>query len=634
MAGPPKRGGGAKPSPSKSFKPKPKSDASPKKKFDNKPNRDQGKKPQAVKREGSKDNKKPFTDNKKFADKKFTDNKKSFTDNKKSFTDNKKSFTDKKRPREEEDEAKQQFQPRKVSKPNYEMVTQSKFLWEKVRAQSMDEKERQTHLIELIELIRGKIPEIVEKHDASRVVQTCIKYGTESQREEIFLELKPRLVEFCKSQFGHFLVAKLLKYIPKQRSTIINMFKGSFKILLKHKAAYGVVESMYCQYATNKQKKEMMYEFFGSQVAIQNTGATPKTLTQILGEVNDAQKTIVLNNLRDNLKKITEKGAPLVRNTMVHALLLEYFKNDLFSGQEEMLSNMKETLIEYVHTKEGAKVGVHCVSIANAKDRKVIIKGMKGYMIQAAKEQYGHVVLLRILDVVDDSILVEKSILFELTKDLRDLSFHPYGRMALLFILSPRKPAYFSPATLELLQPPTVPQVDETGQVTMITNYKKTPETRRDALLSKLSPHLLRFCTDNVRDMLYDEFARSVLLETLVNAEGDKEGLIKVLVQRAITLVGREKNEDDEKKEEGLSPSVVNVLKSCIKNNNDFASTLADSIEEVEDWIGEDSVAILILCLLDNPSSQAKIQKKLKPHAKKLNKSEGKIIALISEKMK
>jgi hypothetical protein len=49
--------------------------------------------------------------------------------------------------------------------------------------------------------------------------------------------------------------------------------------------------------------------------------------------------------------------------------------------------------------------------IEEKQDRKVIVKGMKGYVTQAAKEQYGHVAILRILDVVDDSVLVTKSIL-------------------------------------------------------------------------------------------------------------------------------------------------------------------------------------------------------------------------------
>jgi pumilio family protein 6 len=40
-----------------------------------------------------------------------------------------------------------------------------------------------------MDVIRGKVKDIVLKHDASRIVQTVVKYGRQKERDEIATEL-------------------------------------------------------------------------------------------------------------------------------------------------------------------------------------------------------------------------------------------------------------------------------------------------------------------------------------------------------------------------------------------------------------------------------------------------------------
>jgi hypothetical protein len=44
-----------------------------------------------------------------------------------------------------------------------------------------------------------------------------------------------------------------------------------------------------------------------------------------------------------------------------------YSRNDNFANQLELMGDMKENLVEYIHTKDGAKVANICISIAPPK---------------------------------------------------------------------------------------------------------------------------------------------------------------------------------------------------------------------------------------------------------------------------
>ena len=51
-------------------------------------------------------------------------------------------------------------------------------------------------------VIRGKVQDVVFKHDASRIVQTIVKYGGQKERDEIALELKGRYKELAQNKYS------------------------------------------------------------------------------------------------------------------------------------------------------------------------------------------------------------------------------------------------------------------------------------------------------------------------------------------------------------------------------------------------------------------------------------------------
>lgn len=51
-------------------------------------------------------------------------------------------------------------------------------------------------------VVRGKVKDIVFKHDASRIVQTIVKYGSAKERNEIAEELKGRYKDLAQNKYS------------------------------------------------------------------------------------------------------------------------------------------------------------------------------------------------------------------------------------------------------------------------------------------------------------------------------------------------------------------------------------------------------------------------------------------------
>jgi pumilio family protein 6 len=50
------------------------------------------------------------------------------------------------------------------------------------------------------------------KHDSSRIIQTCLKYGDLEMRLKIHKELKGCFVDLSKSQYAKNIILKLMEY--------------------------------------------------------------------------------------------------------------------------------------------------------------------------------------------------------------------------------------------------------------------------------------------------------------------------------------------------------------------------------------------------------------------------------------
>ncbi|ORX64151.1 ARM repeat-containing protein [Basidiobolus meristosporus CBS 931.73] len=502
---------------------------------------------------------------------------------------------------------------RKAQKPHFEILSQAKKIWEKMRRKDVPKPEREKLISDLMALVKGRVVEVIFKHDASRVIQTCLKYGNPEHRNQIASELKGRYLELSKSMYGKFIVIKILHYCPKYREHVIKEFYGKVRKLIRHKEASEIIEEAFGQFANSAQRHALVEEFYGPEFALFKS-ADKKSLDDILKEKPEKKESI-LKHLNETISAILDKGT--INHSIVHRAMYEYLTHTDANGVQEMIAIIKEQVAEILHTKDGAQVAMLCLLYATPKDRKVIVKSFKPFVQKICQEEYGHMVLLRLFDVVDDTVLVNKNIISEICNTLDEIVNDKYGRRVVLYLLAGRSPKYISPDNITLLQ---------TGDEVRATTSKKEPAARSKELLNAISPALLKYVSENLGSMLREPFPSQVCFEVFRNAAGDKSALFDALK----TLIAEDDEENHILENTIASRTLKTLIQSEYKSKSgeiktDGEATIGPAIlDAVQSQIAHFSTSggsFVVLALLESPACQKKVMSALKKRVKDIKKA-------------
>jgi pumilio family protein 6 len=110
-----------------------------------------------------------------------------------------------------------------------------------------------------------------------------------------------------------------------------------------------------------------------------------------------------------------------------------------------------------IHTREGAHAVNMMMSHAGAKQRKMVLKALKGNVARIVRDEHGSAAVMCMLDCVDDTTQLGKVIVNELKAEgLADLAEDGAARRVLLHLLRPRSRRYTHPHVLA-----TIPDQDE-----------------------------------------------------------------------------------------------------------------------------------------------------------------------------
>ena len=302
----------------------------------------------------------------------------------------------------------------------------------------------------------------------------------------------------------------------------------------------------------------------------------------------DTQKKATLTFVKDILSKGITKG--FFGYTYFQDLLVEYMDvvtSSTTPGNEnirDMIPSIVDHSIHLLSTRSGARVVALCASYATPKDRKRIMRSLKGYTKSSLVHKDAYLALLRLIQVTDDTVSVNKSILNELitlpTKgedggDSKDdtadgTNSSPLLEVALdetaskLFLLllvkdDQTRMKYFDPYERSILFPEKVPTITEGGQE--IPTSKKDPELRRNELLKYVQKGLVELCSNptDVQQLVQSLPGSRVLKEVYANIliasssdddadnDSDVEPIIKALMEVCTNaLDGNDDNDDDD----------------------------------------------------------------------------------------
>jgi len=341
-----------------------------------------------------------------------------------------------------------------LRKPTFALVQELAVLWERMRAKKLSKSDRK----ELCDLIYakciGKVPELANNHKGSRVVQAVMKYGTPEQCEGIMSEVKPQLNLLSKSLYGNFLVRKLIDSTSKKEHPgLVESLKGQMSRLARHPIGSQILEALYHP-AGAKEKRTMVFEFYGPEYVHFGANDEVKTLREALLRKPVAQRQGMLRHIGMSMIPVLEKG--LVSSSIIHRVLSEYLEVGGPSTKAEAAGSIAAAgLLRMMHTKDGATAVNLILSYAGSKQRKGIIKALKGQIWRVAQDDYAHCVIATLFDCVDDTQLLSKGLISELKQEgLEQVAAHKNARRILLHLLNPRSTRYFPPHLLDCVPDP------------------------------------------------------------------------------------------------------------------------------------------------------------------------------------
>ncbi|XP_026194925.1 pumilio homolog 3 [Anabas testudineus] len=405
-------------------------------------------------------------------------------------------------------------------KDMFQIICQAKKVWGDLRRKNCNDDLKKKLMKDLHDLVRGKIKQMAFAHDSVRVLQCFIQFGNHEQRQEVFDELKDDMISLCKSQYGRHVVKKLLMYGNKELvGAVIQTFKGHVRTMLRHAAASSIIEYAYNDKAVLAQRLLLTEELYGNTFTVCKSSVC-NTIEKV-AEANPDKLSNIIDEMKQILTPMAQKEQ-VIKHSLVHKVFLDFFLFAHDKQRTEMIESIREAVVYMAHTHDGARVAMHCLWHGTAKDRKVIIKTMKTYMVKFATGEFGHLVLLAIFDSVDDTKLVKQAVLSEILSSLDEVISNKYGKKVLLYLLSPRDPAHLLPEIIKVLE-----QGDGNA------HSKKDTAVRRKELLEVVSPLLLEYLRDNAATMVMDKATSVTISDILASACGNLQPAMTAVAQLA-----------------------------------------------------------------------------------------------------
>jgi pumilio family protein 6 len=410
--------------------------------------------------------------------------------------------------------------PKTKQRRHSDVVEESKRLWNKLRVKTNTPEQTRALMDQLMPLIQNKVHEIALQHDASRIVQAAIQFGTSKEQQTILQELHPHLVELSKSQYAHFTVLKLIKYCKDKESLeiIVKSFRGEIPKLAVHAVASRVIEALFL--AHPKQTAVLKQEFYGPHFSLfatqQQLQSIPTLQSNLVQESERKEQTLTF--LRNLLHKCMEKQ--LYAYSYVQDLLAEYIEAASSLEIRSIAATAADHAIHLLSTRSGTRVVANLIAYGTPKDRKRIAKSLKGYIRSGLLHTDAYLAILRLVQLTDDTVSMQKNVLQELLTGNNDsessssllelaLSDHAHKFFLLLLLDDDKRQKYFDPYEHSVLFPD--PTIEEDGK--LVPTSKKDASVRRKENLQVLQEPLIQLCSKHARELLYSRSGAIVLRE-------------------------------------------------------------------------------------------------------------------------
>ncbi|KYM81867.1 hypothetical protein ALC53_07659 [Atta colombica] len=517
-------------------------------------------------------------------------------------------------------EKKELREKRKAKKLNndavFDKIIRAKQINEKLRRSDCKSVDRVTLTKTLHNMLKNHYNKVIFTHDMSRVVQCIIKNCEAHVLQAISQEIKPFIVEMLQSKYAKNCVKAILKHGSQEiRREIISGFYGNIVKLMSHSVSASFVELTYSTWCTSLEKIYFKQEFFGDMYKLEKDKEI-KSLSDVFKTAID-MKLATLSAIKANLIRILNKG--FVNSTLLQTILWEFLCVCSVEDRNELIVMLRSYIITLSQTKMGVRVAMQCIWHSTSKDRKIIMKALKGNVKAICMSKHGHMTLLALFDSVDDTVLMQKIILSELQEDLVNIALNEYGKHVILYLVARRKSLYFSPAVVEYLR-----QGDNNSA------SKKSADIREKELLEAICGPLFDAIIANTATWLCNSSIVMTTLAILKVGSGEKLNFAFESIAKFISSTDSKIKDNDIEYDVVEHPGLHTMLKKLIqydkellkKNECTFGEILISHLtpKVLEKWIEFNRACFLLILFIENEIAINILLVKLKPLIENLKK--------------
>jgi len=471
---------------------------------------------------------------------------------------------------------------------------ESKKIWETLRRRKLDPTERQSQVEKVLNLWKGNLKKACLRPDTCRVIQSVIKYGSEQQRAFLVTSLLGDVIELAKDRYGHFILLKIFRYCTKEQiDEVVSAFRGQLVSLMKNSYSSDVVDFLYQAVANTQQKRILLHEMYcgNERRIIASLGDSLKDvscLKSFLAKIGIEFRESTLNSIVSLLESLCN-NSKLMRSALIHRLAKECF-DEL---NEKMRKTLASSLISHgavmLHTREGSQVVIECIKLADAKEKKQLAKSLKADIVKVAMDEYGHRVLLALINYTDDTAMLENVLFRDIIRNATILFCNKHGRLPILHLLSPCSKRYFNPCAYSFLT--------DSNENTLV---KKDFETRRIELLSLIRHSLEDVLQKHLHYFVCNAFSYVIVLEFVLHIFRNDENILSWLeaienvycVQLENKLQGSDSNsksDADVSSETRFPARILRIICKTVDSNevyhlvSDRLGKYKDSVQDVEE---------------------------------------------------
>uniref|UniRef100_A0A0A9XGJ3 PUM-HD domain-containing protein n=1 Tax=Lygus hesperus TaxID=30085 RepID=A0A0A9XGJ3_LYGHE len=315
----------------------------------------------------------------------------------------------------------------KKLKNSYDLIQEAKKKFEVFRNRKCKGAERDELVMECTELMKGLLSEKAKSHDVARLIQWLLKLGSKDVKNIVVDEIINDVVTLAKCKYSSHIVKNIIVTCDSSvRRKIIGRLMGNVLKLLSSKISAPILEEIYTKYSTSAEKFAIRRELYGDLCKPLIPTNQELKFSDLLQQ-NPALAPSILVGLKSTLTKCLDKNW-LLGNPIVLTILCDYLNHCTEKDRLEMLEPLRSHMTAIIKNKVGADVGLIILKNSSAKEKKEIIKDMKGDIANIAVSPSGSVFLQHLIDSVDDTVLMKKALVPAVIENADEIITNESGR--------------------------------------------------------------------------------------------------------------------------------------------------------------------------------------------------------------